>query len=330
MKKSRFLSNLLLCALLSVMLVIQPYDSIVYATNLYTAGNKVDRAFWFDVVKRYNDEPALKNVSNYKINDFAFAIAALDAWKKYENTEATWNPLATTWDTGDNKSPKCPNNTKGVRCYTERFAGIRATAASISKINSANSYMSAIRKMLSRQGFDEANIKKALNVWTTGDASKGGGYVPDLVREWKNLYNNWKSTTITARHSSRCVDVDGWSRDNGAKVQQWDCHNGNNQQWRLQKTGNYYLIISLNSGKCLDVDGWSRDNGAKVQQWDCHGGENQQWSLKKVGSYYKIVSRNSGKCLDVNGGKNGNGVSLQQWDCPGDGGKNQQFKLTIP
>lgn len=323
--KSRFVSGVLLCVLLSTMLFVKPYDTVVYASNMYTEGNKVDRAFWFDVVKRYNDNPDLKNESEYKINDFAFAIAALDAWKKYENTKATWNPLATTWKVGNWKD----FNSKGVKSYTDRDSGIRGTAATISALNSANSYMWAIRKMLSRKGFDEANIKKALNVWTTGDASKSGGYVSDLVREWKNLYNGWKSTTIIGKGSGRCVDVDGWSRDNGAKIQIWKCGNSqNNQLWRLQKTGDYYLIISLNSGKCLDVSGSSRDNNAVVHQWDCHGGENQQWRLRKSGNYYEIVSRRSNKCLDVKDKKTGDGAALQQYDCWK--GDNQLFKLTIP
>lgn len=287
-------------------------------------GKQVDGSFWFDVVQRFNNEPKLMNESH--IEDFAFAFEVLDSWKGNEKTKACWNPLATSWDTDDGKSEKF--NEKGVKSYTERFAGVRATAASLSRLNgkdNGENFYYPIRIMLTRQGFDEAGITKALNRWTTGSENNGGDYVPGLVRTWKNLYKTWSARTISARHSEKCIDIDGRSRDNGTRAQQWDCHKGNNQQWQLKPRGEYYLIISLNSGKCLEVDGWSSDNGAKVQQWDCHNGENQQWSIRRVGGYSQIVARHSGKCLDVDGWSRNNGAKVQQWDCSG--GENQQWAL---
>lgn len=38
---------------------------------------------------------------------------------------------------------------------------------------------------------------------------------------------------FAAKHSGRCADVEGVSTANGALIQQWDCHWGGNQQWRL-------------------------------------------------------------------------------------------------
>ena len=38
---------------------------------------------------------------------------------------------------------------------------------------------------------------------------------------------------VAARHSDRCLDVSGNSLSNGAKLQQFWCHEGANQRWRL-------------------------------------------------------------------------------------------------
>src|SRR3954469_8361023 len=66
--------------------------------------------------------------------------------------------------------------------------------------------------------------------------------------------------------NGKCIDVNGPEfdgRNNGARVQMWDCHGGPNQQWRVEGTA----VIASN-GKCLDVhapDFEGRTNGGRVQ-----------------------------------------------------------------
>ena len=63
-------------------------------------------------------------------------------------------------------------------------------------------------------------------------------------------------TLLIASHSGGCVDVSGESLDDGASIIQWQCHNGDNQQWRLEVVADgYSRIVSRHSGKCLDVSG---------------------------------------------------------------------------
>ena len=141
-------------------------------------------------------------------------------------------------------------------------------------------------------------------------------------------------TLLIASHSGGCVDVSGESLNDGASIVQWQCHNGDNQQWRLEVVADgYSRIVSRHSGKCLDVSGNSLDDGASIIQWQCHGGENQQWRLELVadfGGYFyaRIVSRHSGKCLDVSGGSADDGASIIQWQCHG--GENQNWLLLRP
>ncbi len=89
-----------------------------------------------------------------------------------------------------------------------------------------------------------------------------------------------RDVVLTARHSGKVLDVAGVSRDNGARVHQWDWWGGPNQKWRLEDVGGgYFKVVSANSGKVLDVAGVSRDNGAPVHQWDWWAGWNQHWRM---------------------------------------------------
>jgi hypothetical protein len=83
---------------------------------------------------------------------------------------------------------------------------------------------------------------------------------------------------IRARHSGKCLDVEGLRTDNGTPVIQWECKGTTNQYWKLSKVGDgYQFISSLSSNKCLDVSGPSVEDGAKMQIRDC-GGESQKKS----------------------------------------------------
>lgn len=132
---------------------------------------------------------------------------------------------------------------------------------------------------------------------------------------------------IVSKSSGKCLEVKGRSKNNGANVQQWQWHSGDNQRWKfIPLNGGYYRIVCKNSGKCLDVKGRSNKSGANVQQFQWSGGSNQQWKAIYIGNgYYKIVSKNSGKCLDVKWGGSENGVNVWQWDDVGSDA--QQWKL---
>ncbi|APU17509.1 MULTISPECIES: RICIN domain-containing protein [Actinoalloteichus] len=81
------------------------------------------------------------------------------------------------------------------------------------------------------------------------------------------------------RRTGKCMDLAGSSTANGARVIQYNCHNGWNQQWEAVDTGDYlYQFRNRRTGKCLDVANGSTANGSALVQWDCHGGANQRWT----------------------------------------------------
>jgi len=136
-----------------------------------------------------------------------------------------------------------------------------------------------------------------------------------------------KHFRIVSVYSDKCLDVYQQSKQDGANVQQWSCHGGQNQLWEFVTAGgDTYQIVNVNSGKCLDVDHWSTESGANVKQWSSHGGDNQLWYVNDVGGdSYRIVNKHSGLCLDLTESSSDNGANIQQWHC--EVGENQEWRL---
>jgi glucose/arabinose dehydrogenase len=114
--------------------------------------------------------------------------------------------------------------------------------------------------------------------------------------------------------SGSCVDVNGASSADGAKIQLWTCNSGTNQQWT--RSGNTWRSL----GKCMGVTGTA--DGSLVQLQTCNGSTGQNWTTGANGS---VVNAQSGKCLDANGGSSANGTQLIVWTCHG--GTNQRWTL---
>ncbi|WP_406186626.1 RICIN domain-containing protein [Streptomyces sp. NBC_01006] len=84
------------------------------------------------------------------------------------------------------------------------------------------------------------------------------------------------------RNSSKCADVEGWSKDDGGNVHQWSCRldDDSNQKWTFRRTADrYWNVVNQNSGRCLDIQGPSYADGAHLHQWICRNQDNnsQQW-----------------------------------------------------
>ncbi|MEV6872866.1 non-reducing end alpha-L-arabinofuranosidase family hydrolase [Amycolatopsis sp. NPDC051128] len=116
--------------------------------------------------------------------------------------------------------------------------------------------------------------------------------------------------------SSRCLDVQNASQNDGALLQIYDCSGGTSQQWTSTDAG----LLTVFGGKCLDVPGSATTAGTRVQIWTCHGGANQQWRVNADGT---VVGVQSGLCLDVTGAGTANGTAVALWTC--NGGSNQKW-----
>jgi TusA-related sulfurtransferase len=138
---------------------------------------------------------------------------------------------------------------------------------------------------------------------------KGGEYFFAPSIGFLQSLNPVQEKVLTVKHSAQVLDVAGASQADGANVQQWISHDGDNQIWILEDAGDgYYFLVSKHSGKVLDVAGASQEAGANVLQWFKHDGDNQQWKLEGAGDGYSfVVSKHSGQVLDCGGRQPGTG-----------------------
>ena len=120
---------------------------------------------------------------------------------------------------------------------------------------------------------------------------------------------------ITAYHAGRCLDVDGMSTSDGARVQQYSCNGGANQRWRLRAVdGGRWEIVGMASGRCLQTSGDGAGAGATLGT--CAGMPRQRWEAVRTGNTFALRSPN-GLCLEVNGDSRSNGASVELAACSG-------------
>ena len=118
--------------------------------------------------------------------------------------------------------------------------------------------------------------------------------------------------------------IDGGN--NGANIQQWAYHGGDNQKWTLKMAGDGYFYIrsKLDTNLVLDLLYGSTDNGTNIQLCSFHGGDNQQWylwdntinlSAEWTNSNYKVdYNADGGTLLDENGNETTDTVRTYEYD----------------
>ena len=116
---------------------------------------------------------------------------------------------------------------------------------------------------------------------------------------------------LIARHSQRVLDAAG--KQNGAKVQQWQPLNNDNQKWKIEAVASgFFKLTALNSGLALTASG--NENGAPLTLQPWTNDAAQQWELLNIGGgYFSIRGKSSGKVLDVREFSKSNGGVVQLW-----------------
>jgi hypothetical protein len=71
---------------------------------------------------------------------------------------------------------------------------------------------------------------------------------------------------IATAHSGKVLDIEGGSKEQGARLVQWGRHGGANQLFRISPFKGRYLIMPLHSDKHLHVAGGSKAAGAAIVQ----------------------------------------------------------------
>ncbi len=271
-----------------------------YTTPTTASGNRLVGNYIHDVMRQMNDggciytlgwNPNAQIRENYCLRTNGYFGLYFDEGSKYYTATNNVFSATGTWATanywgGENMGNWTVTNNWSTNGSTNIAGGDRGNVVS-------------------------GNVTVTNGNWPSGaqavmaNAGPGNGSTP-------------QTTAIVGGQSGRCVDVNGASTANGARVQLWDCHGGANQQWT--HTSGKQLVVY--GGKCLDASGGGTANGTAAIIWDCHGGTNQQWNVNANGT---ITGVQSGLCLDASGNGTANGTLIHLWSCTG--GTNQQWSL---
>jgi hypothetical protein len=120
---------------------------------------------------------------------------------------------------------------------------------------------------------------------------------------------------LVNRASGKCLEVSDWSTGDGANVQQWTCHGGANQRWRVEPLGDgSSRIVNTNSGKLLDVWNCGTTDGTDIAQYSWWNNACQRWQLIDTDSgWVRLENPNSGKVADVADCNSADGADVRLW-----------------
>ncbi|MBV7700197.1 family 43 glycosylhydrolase [Streptomyces sp. TRM70350] len=121
--------------------------------------------------------------------------------------------------------------------------------------------------------------------------------------------------TVVNRNSGKCLDVAGGSSADGANVQQYACHGGSNQRWRLEDLGDdTHRLVNVATGKVLDTANCSTADGADLRQWSWLNNTCQRFRFLATDSgHVRIVNQATGKVADVANCGTADGTDVRQW-----------------
>jgi hypothetical protein len=109
-------------------------------------------------------------------------------------------------------------------------------------------------------------------------------------------------------YGGKCVDVNGNSSANRAKVQIWSC-SGSDQAENWKYSSNELI----HNGKCMNDKG-NGGSGSKVIQYSCNGGSNEKWTELANGEL-KLKAHGGTLCLDDPRSSTTNGTQLIVYTC---------------
>jgi len=147
------------------------------------------------------------------------------------------------------------------------------------------------------------------------------GGVP--VAEAHSMY----TVPLVVQHSGKCMDVEGGSTASGAKVIQWTCHGGENQQIDIiDKGSGWHQLKFRHSGKCLDVPYGDPTPGVQLQQYSCSDANRYKFTVPSgYNRTSQIKNKGNGFCADVYNQGTSDGDAVIQWPCNGQ--NNQKWKV---
>jgi hypothetical protein len=173
------------------------------------------------------------------------------------------------------------------------------------------------------------NVPLGRGTWETWSVFLAQGGYPESPSGYHQIKikNGYK---LIAKHSTKCLDVNGGVIGNGAPMIQYKCEDPQgalNQIFTLVPTDDqhHYQLIARHSNRCVGVTAGSQQPGVQLSQYDCLGPAytHQIWKSEGVlpngpeNSYNRFVAQNSGQCMEVRESSGADGGIVDQYPCAG-------------
>jgi hypothetical protein len=132
--------------------------------------------------------------------------------------------------------------------------------------------------------------------------------------------------SLQYKHSSKCLEVENSSQQDGARLRQMPCNFSNIQKFRLVERPNGNWIQNLTSGKCLVAQDNGTNNGTKLVQATCGDKGSFLFTLQSDDNgFFFIRELASNRCVDIEVISKADAAGAQLFDCVG--GDAQRVKV---
>jgi hypothetical protein len=120
---------------------------------------------------------------------------------------------------------------------------------------------------------------------------------------------------IKVNQTGKYLAVEGISKDNGARLVQWDYVDQANHQFYVRKIADgIYVISAVHSGKYINAAGQGVADGTPVIQWDYAAQDNVRWKL-----YYKSGNQGAASGWVIQNIHSGTNLSLPSFGSTNNG-----------
>ncbi len=135
-------------------------------------------------------------------------------------------------------------------------------------------------------------------------------------------------TSIFSSDNGKCVDVSEISNSPGAKIHQWSCWGGLNQNFIFTASREGSFSLQAQHSK-LCVDSQAAADGQQLVQNPCNGSASQKFFVtQNTDGSYLLKTQNQQSCLENTGLGGVDGSPVGTGRCTG--GRNQNYRLTNP
>jgi hypothetical protein len=132
--------------------------------------------------------------------------------------------------------------------------------------------------------------------------------------------------SLQYKHSSKCLEVESASQQDGARLRQMPCNFTNIQKFRLIERAGGNWIQNLVTGKCLVAQDNGRDNGTRIVQAACGDSGSMFFTLQSDDMGYIFIRElASNRCVDIEAISKADAAGAQIYDCVG--GDAQRVKI---